>query len=62
MMGISLGKLWLIHGRLDLFFFRLNTFLNVENVNPSQFYLEVQRMSRIIVPIIILTLLTTAMT
>lgn len=48
--------------KYPLFFFKLDTFLNVEDAKPSQLFLEAQKMSWIIVPIIILILLIVAIT
>ncbi len=48
--------------KYPLFFFQLDTFLNVEDAKPSEFFLAMQRMSWYVMPIISLILLVVAIT
>ena len=48
--------------KYPLFFFRLDTFINVEDAKPSEFFLTMQRISWYVMPFISLILLLVAIT
>ena len=60
--AILLSIIITIDIKYPLFFFKLDTFINVEDAKPSQLFLQIQRTSWIIIPIIILVLFIIAIT